>query len=141
MRRLTLTFGMLLTANLALGLLACGSEGSDGPTSGGGSGGVAVGGSGGVGTGGVGTGGVGTGGVSSGGTAGTAGAGGSISEQYPDGPYGNDVGDTIANLAWEGHVNDTADVSSDQKPFVDYGTDGMRKSGRKYGLIHLSAFT
>ena len=60
---------------------------------------------------------------------------------YPAGPYGNAVGDTIANLAWQGHVNLSAAVSSDTLPSSDYSTDDMRKSGKSYGLIHLSAFT
>ena len=32
------------------------------------------------------------------------------------------------------------DVAWAAIPYVDYGTDAMRKSGKAYGLIHLSAF-
>jgi hypothetical protein len=51
------------------------------------------------------------------------------------------VGDVIANLAWEGYVNDTAAATSNTLPWKSYGSDDMRKSGKGYGLVHLSAFT
>ncbi len=120
------------------GAFACGSSddggkvatgGSGGVVSGGGSGGIAQGGMAGFLTGGF-------AGVSSGGVAGAFNFG-----PYPPGPYGHDVDLTIADLAWEGYVNETGAVSSDQMPYVDYGTDAMRKSGKAYGLIHVSADT
>jgi hypothetical protein len=147
-RRITASLSALtfLTASLTAALIACSSDDSPGGASGG-SGGLATGGSGGGVTGGAGgtlTGGAGgalTGGSAGvAGSAGTAGAGG-IAANYPPGPYGNDVGDTIADLKWEGYVNETADSQSDAKPYMDYGTDAMRKSGKRYGLIHISAFT
>lgn len=111
--------------------------------SGGGSGGSISGGSGGVvagGSGGIGTGGLASGGVSGAGTGGLdAGSDAPVDPgPYPGGPYGNAVGDTIANVAWEGYVNVTGAASSDTLPYVDYSTDEMRKSGKAYGLIHVS---
>lgn len=128
---------------LAVALAGCGSDdgggGSGGAQSGGGSGGASSGGS---------TSG-GSGGLASGGTAGGGLDGGSDAPSdapidygpYPAGPYGNQVGDTIANLAWEGYVNVSGAAASDTLPYVDYSTDEMRKSGKAYGLIHISAFT
>lgn len=140
---------------LALALTGCGSDdgGSGGATTGGGggstsggSGGSTSGGSGGSGTGGSSTGGAGTGGLATGGSSGgggtDAGADGPVEYgPYPAGPYGNNVGDTIALLAWEGYVNVSGAAASDTLPYIDYSTDEMRKSGRAYGLIHISAFT
>ncbi|MBK7581945.1 MAG: hypothetical protein IPI67_17275 [Myxococcales bacterium] len=141
--------GLALVASFSLAV-ACGSDDS----SGGGGGGSVASGGGGVSSGGVSSGGVGSGGVNSGG--GSAGiASGGVAGQgldagtdapinygpYPAGPYGNNVGDTIANLAWEGYLNVAAQVSSDTLPYVDYSTDEMRKSGKPFGLIHISAFT
>ncbi len=143
-RRITASLSAvaLVTTFLTASLIACSGDDSSGSASGGG--GVAAGGSGGVVTGGSGgTVSGGAGGALTGGTAGvagTAGAGG-IAANYPAGPYGNEVGDTIADLKWEGYVNETADAQSDSKPYMDYGTDAMRKSGKRYGLIHISAFT
>ncbi len=144
-----LALASLLTGALGLGVIACGSDDSSGSA---GTGGVATGGAAGALTGGSGgavTGGSGgaltggSGGTVTGGAGGLAGAAGSggLAAEYPAGPYGNEVGDTIANLAWEGYVNETGAASSDTLPYVDYGTDAMRKSGKAYGLIHISAFT
>lgn len=121
---------------------ACGSDDDGGGQVA--TGGTTSGGSGGTTTGGGGVAQGGTGGLLTGGSAGSS-AGGSAGAvnwgPYPAGPYGHAVGDTIADLAWEGYVNETGQLSSDQLPYVDYGTDAMRKSGRPYGLIHVSAFT
>ena len=147
-----------ISAGLALvvALAGCGSD--DSSSGGSGSGGASAGGasSGGAsaggttsggGSGGVASGGAGSGGVASGGAAGTGGSLDAGSDApvdpgpYPAGPYGNNVGDTIANLAWEGYVNTTGAVASNTLPYVSYSTDEMRKSGKAYGLIHISAFT
>jgi hypothetical protein len=128
-----ISFGLVLALQVSLG--ACGSDdasgngGSGGLTQSGGSGGLTAG----------------AGGVATGGSAGAgldAGTDAPVDHgPYPAGPYGNAVGDTIANLAWQGHVNLTGAASSDALPTGDYSTDDMRKSGKAYGLIHLSAFT
>ncbi len=150
--------GFALTVAIASATaLSCGSSddgggkvATGGTSSGGVAGSVAGGGSAGTGTGGIaqgGSAGVASGGfagVSSGGFAGqnSGGSAGAINwGPYPAGPYGHDVGSTIADLHWEGFVNETGGVSSDQLPITDYGTDAMRKSGKPYGLIHVSAFT
>ncbi len=142
-RRVTASLSalVLLSASLTASVLACSSsdDGGGGPS---GTGGVATGGGGGTVTGG-------SGGALTGGTAGVAGStgtgaaagAGGIAANYPPGPYGNNKGDTIADLKWEGYVNEVGDVRSDSKPYIDYGTDAMRKSGKRYGLIHISAFT
>lgn len=125
--------GVSLTLMLAVGLAACGSDDSSGGAAGG-SGGIAQ------------TGGTSAGGTAAGGAA-TGGAGGAIDAgsdgpvdfgPYPAGPYGNAVGDTLANLAWEGYVNLDAAASSDTLPYIDYSSDDMRKSGKSYGLIHIA---
>jgi hypothetical protein len=135
--------GLTIAAFLLATALGCGGDDSSGggsatggTTSGGNGGTVTGGGSGGIAQGG-------SGGVTGGGTAGTTSGGGSAGVTwgpYPAGPYGHNVGDTIADLKWEGYVNETGAAQSDTLPYVDYGTDAMRKSGKAYGLIHLSAF-
>jgi hypothetical protein len=61
---------------------------------------------------------------------------------YPAGPYGNKVGDVMANLAWEGYVNDLADAISNTKPYVAATSmDVLRKKASKgYALVHVSEF-
>lgn len=122
--------GLSIGLALALGLAACGSDDSSGGGAGAsGSGGLAQ------------TGGTGAGGAAVGGTGGGFDAGSDAPVDpgpYPAGPYGNAVGDTVANLAWEGYVNLDASASSDTLPYGDYSTDDMRKSGKSYGLIHIA---
>ena len=60
---------------------------------------------------------------------------------YPAGPYGNKVGDVVANLAWEGYVNLTADAISTTKPYVTADLDKLRRDAKKgYALVHVSEF-
>ena len=60
---------------------------------------------------------------------------------YPDGPYGNAVGDTLTNLHLQGYVNDDAVAISNTLPFVDsYSLEDVRASGAKYALVHVSEF-
>jgi hypothetical protein len=61
---------------------------------------------------------------------------------YPGAPYGNKVGDVMANLAWEGYVNDLADAISNTKPYVaSTSMDELRKKASKgYALVHVSEF-
>lgn len=140
--------GLALTMALGLGAAACGSgdggggSGSGGTAqSGGGSGGTQQsGGSGGLASGGAGSGGLASGGAGSGGMDASTDAPIDYGP-YPAGPYGNEVGDTIANLAWEGYVNTAGAAPAHTLPYGDYSTDEMRKSGKPYGLIHISAFT
>lgn len=61
---------------------------------------------------------------------------------YPPAPYGNKVGDVMANLVWEGYVNDLADAISNTKPYVaSTSMDALRKKASKgYALVHVSEF-
>lgn len=60
---------------------------------------------------------------------------------YPAGPYGNKVGDVVANLTWEGYVNLTADAISTTKPYVTADLDKLRRDAKKgYALVHVSEF-
>lgn len=61
---------------------------------------------------------------------------------YPAGPYGNKVGDVMANLQWEGYVNTLADALSNTKPYVaSTSMDKLRRDAKKgYALVHVSEF-
>lgn len=61
---------------------------------------------------------------------------------YPAGPYGNKVGDVMANLEWEGYVNTLADAISNTKPYVaSTSMDKLRRDAKKgYALVHVSEF-
>lgn len=60
---------------------------------------------------------------------------------YPAGPYGNKVGDIVANLAWEGYVSPLADALANTKPYVTTSMDQLRRDAKKgYALIHVSEF-
>lgn len=60
---------------------------------------------------------------------------------YPAGPYGNKVGDVVANLAWEGYVNPTAVDLASTKPYVTTDLDKLRRDAKKgYALVHVSEF-
>lgn len=120
---------------LLVGGVGCGSGNSAGS-----SGGGAAGAGGSAGTAGS-AGAPGTGGAA--GSAGAGGAGGTAActpaPSYPAGPYGEAVGDTIADWHWKGYVNETAQGLANTHPFVnDYSMDDLRRSGRGYALVHLS---
>ncbi len=60
---------------------------------------------------------------------------------YPAGPYGNKVGDVVANLTWEGYVNPLADSLANTKPYVTTDMDKLRRDAKKgYALVHVSEF-
>ncbi|MSP59702.1 MAG: hypothetical protein EXR72_05050 [Myxococcales bacterium] len=63
-----------------------------------------------------------------------------VAATYPQGPYGNKVGDTLPPLEWEGYVNDAADAIATTKNFGPYSMDALRKSGRPYAMLHISEF-
>jgi hypothetical protein len=60
---------------------------------------------------------------------------------YPAGPYGHDVGSTIAPLVWEGYADPLADALATTKPYGPYSMNDLRLSGKAYGIVHLSAFS
>jgi hypothetical protein len=57
---------------------------------------------------------------------------------YPPGPYGNQVGETLPLLDWEGYVNPAADAVASSQPWVDFGSDGVHASASTHALIHLA---
>jgi hypothetical protein len=63
-----------------------------------------------------------------------------IAAMYPPGPYGNTVGATFPPLVWEGYVADKGDVRVDMRPYGPYSMDDVRKSGKAYAMVHVSAF-
>ena len=74
---------------------------------------------------------------------GPTGAGGGAMQlgPYPDGPYGNAVGDVLGDLKLQGYLNEAADAISNTKPFVDaYSLEDVRATGAKYALVHVSEF-
>ena len=60
---------------------------------------------------------------------------------YPAGPYGNQVGDVIPPLVWEGYVDLAADAVANTKPYRRYTMDDLRRSGARYGMVHVAEFT
>lgn len=60
---------------------------------------------------------------------------------YPAGPYGNTVGAVIPPLVWEGYADPNADAIATSKPYGAYTMDDLRRSGRKYGIVHVAAFS
>jgi hypothetical protein len=46
------------------------------------------------------------------------------------------VGDDMPALEWEGYVNEDAQGLSSEQPFVDYGTEALEATGRRYALLH-----
>lgn len=59
--------------------------------------------------------------------------------EYPEGPYGNRRGDTIANLAWEGYVNPTGQGLSSEQTYGPTSMQALRPLGR-FALVHVSEF-
>ena len=59
---------------------------------------------------------------------------------YPAGPYGNAMGDVIANLSWEGYVNTTGGAVSTTRPYTPTSMQAQRMLGRRYALVHVSEF-
>jgi hypothetical protein len=60
---------------------------------------------------------------------------------YPGEPYGNTVGETLANFKLQGYVNEDANVISNTTPFVDaYSLEDIRATGASYALVHVSEF-
>jgi hypothetical protein len=59
---------------------------------------------------------------------------------YPGGPYGPLVGDTIADLRWQGYVDEAAVGLASARPWSAYSLDDVRRSGRPLLLLHVSDF-
>jgi len=74
-------------------------------------------------------------------TATSSDTGGDPFGAYPAGPYGNKVGDVVANLDWEGYVSPLSDALANTKPYVTTSMDKLRRDAKKgYALIHVSEF-
>jgi len=58
---------------------------------------------------------------------------------YPAGPYGNSVGQVLANLNWEGYVNTDGAMVSTALPYGPTSLETLRQ-GHHYGLVHISEF-
>ncbi len=69
-----------------------------------------------------------------------AAAPGDLASAYPAGPYGNSVGEVFPLLPWEGYLDENTDAVATTKPYGPWGSDALRKSGRRYALIHISDF-
>jgi hypothetical protein len=59
---------------------------------------------------------------------------------YPAGPYGNAIGETFPPLKWEGYVATTGAVIVNTLPYQNYTMDDARMSGKRYAMVHVSAF-
>ena len=64
-----------------------------------------------------------------------------LATPYPAGPYGNNVGDTIAPLVWEGYADPLANALASTEPYGAYSMDDLRRSGVPYGVVHVSEFS
>ena len=64
-----------------------------------------------------------------------------LATPYPAGPYGNNVGDTIAPLVWEGYADPLANALAATEPYGAYSMDDLRRSGVPYGVVHVSEFS
>lgn len=59
---------------------------------------------------------------------------------YPAGPYGSAVGSVVADLRWEGYVNDAHEDVSTQLGFGPTSMGAARATGAPFALVHLSGF-
>jgi hypothetical protein len=59
---------------------------------------------------------------------------------YPSGPYGTNEGDVLADLKWEGYVDEIGDAPAKTKPYVTTSMSAIRSTGRRYALVHLAEF-
>jgi hypothetical protein len=64
-----------------------------------------------------------------------------LATAYPAGPYGNNVGDTIAPLVWEGYADPLANALAATEPYGTYSMDDLRRSGVPFGVVHVSEFS
>ncbi|MEZ4392485.1 MAG: hypothetical protein R3A48_15460 [Polyangiales bacterium] len=59
---------------------------------------------------------------------------------YPEGPYGSREGTVLANLEWEGYVNELGQERSTALTFGPTSLQDLRGDGRGYALVHLAEF-
>ncbi len=58
---------------------------------------------------------------------------------YPSGPYGNEVGDTLALLDLQGWANTDGEGLANEEPFGPFGTEAIRSVGTTHVMLHLAA--
>ncbi|MDP3276850.1 MAG: hypothetical protein Q8Q09_16740 [Deltaproteobacteria bacterium] len=63
-----------------------------------------------------------------------------VASMYPAGPYGAAQGDTLENLSLVGYVNPEGTALSTTLPFAPTDLQALRATGRRYALVHTSAF-
>lgn len=63
------------------------------------------------------------------------------SAAYPAGPYGHTVGATLPPLAWIGYAVPNGDALATTATLAAYSMDDLRRSGRAYGVVHVSSFS
>lgn len=76
--------------------------------------------------------------VSGSGGGGGSGVGGQQAG-YPAGPYGNEVGETIAYFEMDGYHNPAADALATSGTFGDLSMLDIKQSGSPFVLLHLAA--
>jgi hypothetical protein len=59
---------------------------------------------------------------------------------YPAGPYGAMEGQTLEDLQLQGYVNLEGTALSSTLPFAPTSMQALRATGRRYALVHTSAF-
>ncbi|MBL8679769.1 MAG: hypothetical protein JNK05_11415 [Myxococcales bacterium] len=58
---------------------------------------------------------------------------------YPAGPYGNMEGQTLEDLQLQGYVNTDGTSPSTMLPFGPTSMQDLRRTGRRYALVHTAA--
>lgn len=59
---------------------------------------------------------------------------------YPEGPYGNAMGNVLQGLEWEGFDNPTGEGVSNTRPYGPLSLQDVRARGRRYAIVHVSEF-
>lgn len=62
------------------------------------------------------------------------------SGDYPPAPYGAQVGQTLANLSWEGYVNPDAQGLASARPYGPTSLSALRGERRGFALIFNAEF-
>lgn len=64
---------------------------------------------------------------------------GGASGPYPNGPYGNNVRQVLANLSFEGYVQHDGDGLASARPYGAVTMNDLRSGGR-VGVMHIAEF-
>lgn len=59
---------------------------------------------------------------------------------YPEGPYGDAMGNVLQGLEWEGFDNPTGEGVSNTRPYGPLSLQDVRARGRRYAIVHVSEF-